>query len=107
MGVWIVRGNHEDRYMNEQYGFKDQCVSRLGETFGNKIFDVIQAAFDHLPLACSIDDKILVVHGGIGRGKWTLGDVKGVRRPLNANEVAKPESQWIYDILWSDPIEDS
>jgi len=65
-----------------------------------------QSTFEHLPIAAKIDGKILVVHGGIGRGKWTLGDVSGVRRPLNAEELAKPENQWIFDILWSDPIED-
>eukprot|EP00929_Paragymnodinium_shiwhaense_P013048 TRINITY_DN120905_c0_g1_i1.p1 TRINITY_DN120905_c0_g1~~TRINITY_DN120905_c0_g1_i1.p1 ORF type:complete len:776 (+),score=195.05 TRINITY_DN120905_c0_g1_i1:216-2543(+) len=104
--VWILRGNHEDRHMNQLYGFEDECLSRLGNNFGKKVFEIIQTTFEHLPIAAKIDGKILVVHGGIGRGKWTLGDISGVRRPLNAEELAKPESQWIFDILWSDPIED-
>eukprot|EP00929_Paragymnodinium_shiwhaense_P066149 TRINITY_DN3314_c2_g2_i1.p1 TRINITY_DN3314_c2_g2~~TRINITY_DN3314_c2_g2_i1.p1 ORF type:complete len:855 (-),score=171.87 TRINITY_DN3314_c2_g2_i1:146-2710(-) len=105
--VWLLRGNHEDRQMNQLYGFEDECLNRLGRNFGKKVFEIIQAAFEHLPLALTIEKKILVVHGGIGHGKWTLTDVRSVRRPVDSVELAKPESQWIFDILWSDPIEDS
>jgi len=105
--VWMVRGNHEGRSMNESYGFLDECILKLGKKFGIKIFDLIQKTFEQMPLACRVEEKILVVHGGIGNARWNLSDVRGVRRPLCEDEINKPENQWIFDLLWSDPIEDS
>eukprot|EP00401_Gymnodinium_catenatum_P061833 CAMPEP_0117471076 /NCGR_PEP_ID=MMETSP0784-20121206/7548_1 /TAXON_ID=39447 /ORGANISM="" /LENGTH=651 /DNA_ID=CAMNT_0005265191 /DNA_START=162 /DNA_END=2120 /DNA_ORIENTATION=- len=105
--VWILRGNHEVRSMNQVYGFQKECVSRLGSALGQTIFDAAQGVFEQLPLACTVDQKVLVVHGGIGDGKWNLSDVKGIRRPLDEEEFEKDENKWIFDLLWSDPIEDS
>jgi hypothetical protein len=34
------------------------------------------------PTALVIADRVLVVHGGIGNGNWTLGDIRTVKRPI-------------------------
>jgi len=104
--VWLVRGNHEDRNMNKKYGFEEECCARLGEDFGPKIFALLQKAFDHLPLACVVGGRVLVVHGGIGDGSWRLNDLRSVKRPLKEEDLCKPEMDWVNDIMWSDPIED-
>jgi len=104
--VWLVRGNHEDRSMNEKYGFKETCCKQLGKEFGLTAYEFFEEAFDQLPIACLVSDSILCVHGGIGDGRWDLNDVRAVRRPLGAKELANPDNKWILDILWSDPIED-
>jgi len=101
--VWLIRGNHEDRQMNKKYGFEDECVDRLGSSLGPKIFELMQKAFDMLPVACLIADRVLVVHGGIGEGYWQLGDIRKIKRPLLDHQLAE---QWIFNLLWSDPIED-
>jgi diadenosine tetraphosphatase ApaH/serine/threonine PP2A family protein phosphatase len=102
--VWLVRGNHEDRGMNERYGFEAECYQVLGRDIGPKTYELIHRAFDELPLACVINDKVLVVHGGLGDGKWTLNDVRAVERPLRERQLASDPMVW--NILWSDPIED-
>ncbi|CAJ1338772.1 unnamed protein product [Effrenium voratum] len=104
--VWLVRGNHEDRSMNARYGFLEECQDRLGETFGRKTHDLLQTAFDHLPLACLVGGKILCVHGGVGDGRWDLNDLRAVRRPLGQQELGEKKFRWVHNILWSDPIED-
>eukprot|EP00931_Biecheleriopsis_adriatica_P116507 TRINITY_DN92144_c0_g1_i1.p1 TRINITY_DN92144_c0_g1~~TRINITY_DN92144_c0_g1_i1.p1 ORF type:complete len:615 (-),score=98.26 TRINITY_DN92144_c0_g1_i1:156-2000(-) len=104
--VWLVRGNHEERAMNRKYGFYEVCLEQLGATFGEKTFDSFQKAFDLLPLACLIDNRILVVHGGIGDGKWNVSDVMAIPKPLPSDDIYQVENQWIFNILWSDPIED-
>lgn len=104
--VWLVRGNHEMRNMNEKYGFLDSCEEALGVDFGRRVFDLIQKVFDQLPLACIVADRVLVVHGGIGNGQWMLADLLAVQRPLMQDHVLDPQNAWIMNLLWSDPIED-
>merc|ERR1712187_248312 len=51
-----------------------------------------------------IESRVLVVHGGIGDGTWTLDDLRATGRPLRGDALWT--NQMIFDILWSDPIED-
>lgn len=104
--VWLVRGNHEDRSMNERYGFRSECYRLLGRSFGQRIFELLQKVFEQMPLACVIDKRVLCVHGGIGDGTWTMSDLRRVKRPLGEEELMKPMNVWLMNILWSDPIED-
>lgn len=104
--VYLIRGNHEDRLMNEKYGFKNECMVKLGPDFGKKMFDLMQSAFDRLPLACLIANRALVLHGGIGDGMWGLSDIWNVARPLPSERILSKENSWLFNILWSDPIED-
>lgn len=103
--VWLIRGNHEDRLMNEKYGFKSECMRLLGD-FGPKMFELIQNVFDRLPLACLVGNRALIVHGGIGSGKWSLSDLWNIQRPLTSENLLAEENSWIFNLLWSDPIED-
>ncbi len=47
------------------------------------LFGRFAQAFSWLPLAATISDRILVVHGGIGKGDWTLDQLMAVNRPLD------------------------
>jgi diadenosine tetraphosphatase ApaH/serine/threonine PP2A family protein phosphatase len=102
--VFLNRGNHEDRNMNERYGFKGVCVSTLGAEHGQRFFEAAEKVFEQLPLATLVGQKILVLHGGIGDGNWMLKDLKEVQRPLS-HSALQAES-WLWNLLWSDPIED-
>jgi len=104
--VFLLRGNHEERTMNEKFGFKAQVLSRLGKSSGSAVYRDIHGAFDQLPLACVVAERALVVHGGIGDGRWLLSALMNVRRPLGDIMAMDPTMKWIWNILWSDPIED-
>merc|ERR1712014_426250 len=100
-------GNHEDPAMNfnmGQSGFSRQCVDRLGPELGVDVFQGVHAAFEWLPLGCTVCDQILVVHGGIGSGQWSLAHLRSARRPLD--HEALHADPIIWNILWSDPLAD-
>jgi len=66
--IHLIRGNHEDRWINNGFGFSDECMNRLNEDpdEDDSIFNRINDLFDWLPLGAIIKDKIICLHGGIG-----------------------------------------
>ena len=106
--IHLLRGNHEDKWINNAFGFAEECSSRLGEEPGDpdSVFNKINDLFDWLPLAAVIDDKIVCLHGGIGSTLLNLDQVDAIVRPLEViHEVSTPEQQLVVDILWSDPTD--
>jgi len=104
----LLRGNHEDKWINNGFGFSDECINRLGEDplDEDSVFSRINRVFDWLPLAAVVDDKILCLHGGIGSSLTRVEDIDTLRRPLEViHEVSTPEQQLVVDILWSDPTD--
>lgn len=102
--VFLNRGNHEDLTMNRKYDFAAACSSSLGPEKGEQFLVAVTDMFNYLPLACLVGERILVVHGGIGDGNWTLNDLRQVRRPLNHEQLQDPNHEYAWNILWSDPI---
>jgi len=104
--VVLVRGNHEDEpqsnHMGEA-GFEFECMSKLGEDFGQHVSRDVFRAFEMLPLACLLGSEILVVHGGIGDGEWTLDYLENVKRPLRHEDL--DQDNVVYNVLWSDPMD--
>lgn len=104
--VWLIRGNHEDSVMNASYGFLAACVGHLGDQLGKLVFNGFQEVFNYLPLGCLIGGRILCVHGGLGDGLWSLDDLRRAPRPLTHEHLVAPGNEWLWNILWSDPIEE-
>lgn len=92
--------------MNKKYGFQRACIATLGNERGEELYDLIEKAFALLPLASLVEEKILVVHGGIGDGKWSIDSLRKVKRPLSHADLQEEHNQWLWNLLWSDPIED-
>lgn len=59
--VYFNRGNHEQRSLNAKYGFEAETRTK----YDAEMFDAIQASFKEMPLASLIEEKILVIHGGL------------------------------------------
>lgn len=50
--------------INALFGFRIECIERLGDPHGIWAWTRLNALFNWLPLAASIEDKILCMHGG-------------------------------------------
>ena len=91
---FLLRGNHECASINRIYGFYDECKRR----YNLKIWKVFIDLFNCLPIAANIDDKILLMHGGLSPELTSLDQLKKIIRPTDV-----PEGGLLCDLLWSDP----
>jgi protein phosphatase len=106
--IHMLRGAHEDRLINYECGFADECRTRLNEDVDdeNSVYAKINEFFEYLPLAASIKNKIFCVHGGIGSRVNRLSDIEALKRPITIpEEVVTQEQQIVVDLLWSEPTD--
>lgn len=103
--IVLLRGNHEDRWINQSFGFFDECENRLQEN-PDLPESVFNRSFEFFPLGCVIQDLILCLHGGIGSSLKKLEQIENIQRPLEVvHEVQTPLEKLVVDILWSDPTD--
>jgi protein phosphatase len=105
--IHLLRGNHEDRWINSAFGFHTECLTRLNEDPENPIvFNYFNDLFDRLPLAAIVNDTVLCLHGGIGSSLNSISEIEKIKRPLEViHEVTNIDQQLVVDILWSDPTD--
>ncbi|XP_063958968.1 serine/threonine-protein phosphatase 5-like [Lytechinus pictus] len=91
----LSRGNHESDTMNQMYGFYGEVRSK----YTNHMADLFQEVYNWLPLAQLINNKVLVMHGGLfSQDNVTIDDLRTIDRNRQP-----PESGLMCELLWSDP----
>nr|XP_043631471.1 serine/threonine-protein phosphatase BSL3-like isoform X1 [Erigeron canadensis] len=99
--VHLIRGNHEAADINALFGFRIECIERMGERDGIWVWHRINKLFNWLPLAALIEKKIICMHGGIGRSINHIEQIENLQRPI----TMEAGSIVLMDLLWSDPTE--
>lgn len=86
--------------MCKYYGLAEECITKLNDDITNpgSVFRNICDLFDYLPLAATINGKILCVHSGLGENTKTLEDIANVKKPYNIYENGVA-----LDLLWNIP----
>lgn len=106
--IHLIRGNHEDRWINNSFGFFEECEFRLNENSSDEysVFNRMNRLFEYLPLAAIIDNSILCLHGGIGATLKKIDQIEKLTRPLDVvHDVETDKQRLVVDILWSDPTD--
>ncbi|KAK4763563.1 hypothetical protein SAY87_013001 [Trapa incisa] len=101
LNVHLIRGNHEAADINALFGFRIECIERMGERDGIWAWHRVNRLFNWLPLAALIEKKIICMHGGIGRSINHLEQIENIQRPI----TMEAGSIVLMDLLWSDPTE--
>eukprot|EP00252_Welwitschia_mirabilis_P026986 TRINITY_DN906_c0_g1_i2.p1 TRINITY_DN906_c0_g1~~TRINITY_DN906_c0_g1_i2.p1 ORF type:complete len:944 (-),score=234.90 TRINITY_DN906_c0_g1_i2:748-3579(-) len=99
--VHLIRGNHEAADINALFGFRHECIERMGERDGIWVWHRINQLFNWLPLAALIEKKIICMHGGIGRSINHIEQIEKIQRPI----TMEAGTVVLMDLLWSDPTE--
>jgi serine/threonine-protein phosphatase 5 len=93
----MSRGNHETKNMNKMYGFEGEVKHK----YDIKTMDLFSELFNYLPIAYCINNKILVLHGGLfAKDGVKLSDIENVNRVREP-----PEDGVMCEALWSDPCD--
>ncbi|XP_055830622.1 serine/threonine-protein phosphatase BSL3-like isoform X2 [Solanum dulcamara] len=101
LNLHLIRGNHEAADINALFGFRIECIERMGERDGIWAWHRFNRLFNWLPLAALIEKKIICMHGGIGRSINHVEQIENIQRPITMDAG----SIVLMDLLWSDPTE--
>jgi len=93
--ITLLRGNHDSANISQVHGFYDESVSKYQSPI---VWSNIAMAFNYLPIAAVINDKIFCVSGGLSPDLTLLEDMDPLQRVSDI-----PPTGIICDIMWSDP----
>jgi len=97
--VYLLRGNHETRVMNETYGFL-RAVTRI---YGSGLYDVFEELFSNLSLAFLLNKRIFALHGGIPIRPISIEEIRRIPKGLKDHEIEGKDI--VLQMLWNDPDE--
>ena len=96
--VVLLRGNHEDHFINRNYGFYDEL--RLKFSSYKDLFRRYNEVFIKLPIAALTWNQIFCVHGGVPEGLEDIEEINFL--PKKQGEKADPITR---QLIWNDPKE--
>jgi diadenosine tetraphosphatase ApaH/serine/threonine PP2A family protein phosphatase len=93
--IFLLRGNHESRSVNSQYGLYFETENIYGH-YG--MWALLNEVFDYLPCCAIVDNEIFCVHGGLSPQAISKDKIWLIPRPCDLDTNAL-----FVDLTWSDP----
>jgi len=95
--VILMRGNHEgpDDLLAHPHDLPSQLQEKFGDK-GREAYAKIRELFNHLYNAVLVDERYIILHGGVPSKAVTIDDL------AYAHET-HPKETHLEEILWSDP----
>ncbi|GIX71518.1 hypothetical protein CEXT_209441 [Caerostris extrusa] len=94
---FMSRGNHESQTMNQINVLADILLNY--HTYSSQMSDLFTEVYNWLPLCHLLNDRVLVMHGGLfSESDVTLDDIRKIDRNMQP-----PERGLMCELLWSDP----
>ncbi|KAL7678454.1 putative serine/threonine-protein phosphatase with EF-hands [Plasmopara halstedii] len=122
--VFLNRGNHEERMINEAFGFEDEVYTKYGTdndmvagwnglgTSMNyspmKLFQMFETVFCLFPIFALLNKRIFIVHGGLSSHEnVTIDELLQLdhRREIPTQGTSRADEVFTH-LLWSDPRDD-
>lgn len=93
--IYIIRGNHEFTELWPTCGFLSELETLYNESRNSSM--IFMKSFSYLPIAATVNNKYLCVHGGIGPEMPSLSHLNFLDRP-----IMDFDSEPVLSIVWSD-----
>lgn len=100
----LLQGNHELR----DY-YKGMIKTQVLKIYDKEIWLIVRDIFNLLPLGIILDDRILVLHGGIPSAHITLNELRSIKRTTDEifhDNMTKDQSL-IEELLWAEENEEN
>ncbi|ETO59364.1 hypothetical protein F444_22272 [Phytophthora nicotianae P1976] len=123
--VFLNRGNHEERMINEVFGFEDEVYTKYGtdndEVAGwsglgtsmnyspMKLFQMFETVFGLFPIFALLNKRVFIVHGGLSNHEnVTIEELLQLdhRREIPTQGTSRADEVFTH-LLWSDPRDEN
>ncbi|KAE9281261.1 hypothetical protein PF008_g27928 [Phytophthora fragariae] len=118
--VFLNRGNHEERMINEIFGFKEEVYSKYGsesdssggwsglgtsaDYSATRLFQLFEAVFDVFPIFALVNRRVFVVHGGLSNHEnVTIEELLQLDHRGEPTQGTSRGDELLMHLLWSDP----
>lgn len=119
--VFLNRGNHEERMINEVFGFEDEVYTKYGTDIDEvagwsglgtsmnyspmKLFQMFETVFGLFPIFALLNKRVFIVHGGLSNHEdITIEELLQLdhRREIPTQGTSRADEVFTH-LLWSDP----